>query len=268
MSQQYVLAEKKEGVGTLVLNDPAKMNALSQPLAAALAEGLEDLWYDPAVRAVVIRGAGGNFSAGGDLKGMKQRADCYRRGEEPGSDARRNLRNLNKLTALVRKMEKPVIAWMEGAVAGGGLSLAMACDFSIAEEGCKLVFAFANIGLAPDMGSSLLLTRRVGASRATELMMLGSRFSGRQAADWGIITEAVPADELQGRVTALARKLAGGPTCSYAAVKAAINRAMYRGLDDVLTAETEAQGALVRTEDHMEAVTAFMEKRKPVFQGK
>ncbi len=268
MAEPYILSEKKEGIGTLVLNDPAKVNAFSQPLATALTEALEDMWYDRSVRTVVIRGAGGNFSAGGDLKGMKQRVDCYRRGEEPPTDARRNLRNLNRITTLVRNMDKPVIAWMEGSVAGGGLSLAMACDFSIADESCKLVFAFANIGLAPDMGSSLLLTRRAGMPRATELCMLGSRFSGRQAADWGIITDAVPAAELEGRVTALARRLADGPTRSYAAVKAAINRAMCPGLDDILTAETETQGALVRTEDHMEAVTAFLEKRKPVFQGK
>jgi len=268
MAESFALVEKIEGIGTITLNDPTKMNAFSQPLASALAEALEDMWYDRMVKVIIIRGAGGNFSAGGDVKGMKERVDCCQQGVEPVSDTRKNLRNLNRITTLVRKIDKPVIAWMEGAVAGGGLSLAMACDFSFAQEACKLVFAFVNIGLAPDMGSSLLLTRRVGMPRATELFMTGSRFNGRQAADWGIITDAVPAEELEARVMKLSRKLAAGPARSYAAVKAALNRTMYQGLDDAMTAEVECQSTLVGSHDHMEAVTAFVEKRLPVFLGK
>lgn len=266
--EQLVLYEKKAGIGTIILHDPAKMNAFSQPLASALAEALEDMWYDASVRTVVIRGAGGNFSAGGDLKGMKARVDSYRQGIEPVSDVGKNMRNLSRVVQIVRRMNKPVIAWLEGAVAGGGLSLAMACDFSIADEACKFVFAFANIALAPDMGSSLFLCQRAGVPRVTELLMTGSRFTGRQAADWGIITGAVAAEALEGRVASLAKKLSEGPTRSYAAVKEAINRIAYGGLDEVLETEAITQSLLTRTEDHMEAVSAFWEKRPASFRGK
>jgi len=268
MAEALILVKKNEGIGTLILNNPANMNAFSQPLADELAAALEKMWSDRAVRVVIIRGAGGNFSAGGNIKGMKERVDCFRLGVEPETDARKNLRNLNRIVSLVRNMDKPVIAWLEGAVAGGGLSLAMACDFSIADEACKLVFAFTKIGLAPDMGSSLLMTRRVGMPRATELFMTGRPFNGRQAADWGIITDAVPAVNLQERVIDLANNLASGPLRSYAAIKSTLNRVMYQGLDDVMTAEVETQNTLIHSADHMEAVTAFIEKRLPVFQGK
>ncbi|MPM19959.1 1,2-epoxyphenylacetyl-CoA isomerase [bioreactor metagenome] len=266
--EKFVLCEKNDTVGTVTLHDPEKMNAFSQPLVAELTEALETMWYDSAIRAVIIRGSGGNFSAGGDLKGMKARVDCHRQGLEPPSDVGRNMRGLNRLVLTVRRTNKPVIAQLEGAVAGGGLGLAMACDFSIAEEGCKFVFAFSNIALAPDMGATLLLSRRVGVPKATELMMTGCRFSGRQAADWGIVTEAVPAQELEPRVLSLARKLSNGPTCSYAAVKEAINRNAYGGLEAALEAEVAVQSRLARSEDHMEAVTAFLEKRAASFQGK
>lgn len=266
--EQLVLYEKNNGIGTILLNDPAKMNAFSQPLASALTAALEDMWHDAAVRTVVIRGAGGNFSAGGDLKSMKARVDCYRRGIEPDSDVGANMRNLGRIVQIVRRMGKPVIAWLEGAVAGGGLSLAMACDFSIADETCKFVFAFTNIALAPDMGSSLFLCRRTGVPRAAELLMTGSRFTGRQAADWGVITEAVKSEDLEEKVNSLARKLSKGPTRSYAAVKEAINHVAYGSLDETLESEAIIQSSLTRSEDHMEAVTAFLEKRPAFFLGK
>jgi len=268
MADKYVLTDKREGIGTIILNDPAKMNALSRPLADALIKALEEMWYDDTVRVVIVRGSGGIFCAGGDVKGMKERVDCYRQGIKPATDPRNNLRNLNRIVTTIRKMDKPLIAWIEGVVAGGGVSLALASDFSIADESCRFAFAFANIGLAPDMGSSFLLAQKVGVPKATELFMLGSSISGCQAADWGVITEAVPRERLEERVMELAHKLAVGPSRSYAAIKASLNRVMYQGLDDIMEAEVEMQYNLTHTEDHMEAVTAFIEKRKPVFKGR
>jgi 2-(1,2-epoxy-1,2-dihydrophenyl)acetyl-CoA isomerase len=142
----------------------------------------------------------------------------------------------------------------------------MACDFSIADAEAKCAFAFSSVALAPDMGSSVLLASRVGMPKATDLMMTGRRFTGREAADWGIFTDAVPASELEERVKRLAEKLAKGPSESYAAVKNAVNRAMLRGLGEGMEAETEIQNRLFRTPDHWEAVGAFLNKRAPLYR--
>ena len=206
----------ENGVALVVLNDPAKRNALSQPMAAELNAALEALRFDPAVRVVVLRGAGGYFCAGGDVQGMKRRVDAYARGQQPETDTRANMNNLNRLVLTIRQMEKPVVSWIEGACAGGGMSLAMASDFSIAEEGCKMTCAFSGIGLAPDMGSTLMMTRRVGPARATDLFMTGRRFTAKEAEQWNIITRAVPAEELEAAVHKQVAQLAAGPTLSYA----------------------------------------------------
>ena len=255
-------------IGMILLRDPAKRNALSQPMAAQLKEALERFRFDDAIGAVVIRGAGGYFCAGGDITSMKKRVDAYARGEKGETETRTNMRNLNQIVICIREMEKPVIAWIEGACAGGGMSLALACDFSYAEENTKMNFAFAGIGLAPDMGSTLMLTKRVGPTRATDLFMTGRLFSALDAESWGIITKAVPADELEELVMKQAQKLANGPTCSYKAIKEAVNRISYPDLQLCMSIETDVQDRLTYTADHYEAVTAFLEKRKPVFTGK
>ena len=258
----------ENGVALVVLNDPAKRNALSQPMAAELNAALEALRFDPAVRVVVLRGAGGYFCAGGDVQGMKRRVDAYARGQQPETDTRANMNNLNRLVLTIRQMEKPVVSWIEGACAGGGMSLAMASDFSIAEEGCKMTCAFSGIGLAPDMGSTLMMTRRVGPARATDLFMTGRRFTAKEAEQWNIITRAVPAEELEAAVHKQATQLAAGPTLSYAEIKAAVNRILYADMYQVMAAEADCAERLTHSADHAEAVNAFLEKRRPVFQGK
>lgn len=266
--EKLVLSTFQDGIATLTLNDPAKLNALSQPMAKALYEQLEAVRYDPAVRVIILRGADGKFCAGGDVRGMKRRVDCFRDGIAPETDTRQNMWNLNRLVLSIREIKKPVIAWIEGACAGGGLSLAMACDFSIADENGKMVFAFSGIGLAPDMGSSLMALRRLSTAKATDLFMTGRRFTAREAAEWGLITQAVPADQLEDTVRRLAGKLAGGPALTYAEIKNTINRIFYTELYQTMSLEADCADRLVRSQDHAEAVNAFIEKRKPVFTGK
>ena len=142
---QLVRITVEENVATLTLNDPKKMNALSIPMAEALVSALKQVWKDPQVRVVILRGAEGKFCAGGDLTSMKQRVEAYREGREPESDTRVNMWKLNEVVLTIRDMPKPVIAWIEGAAAGGGMSLALACDFSLAEVSARMVFAFSGI---------------------------------------------------------------------------------------------------------------------------
>lgn len=265
---QFIQTEIQDHAAYITLNDPPKLNALSQPMGAELYQALEQYRFDPDVRVIVLRGAQGRFCAGGDITSMKKRVDCYANGIRPETETKINMNNFNRLILCIRSIEKPVLAWIEGACAGGGMSLAMACDFSIAEETSKMTFAFVGIGLAPDMGSTLLLTRRVGPARATDLFMTGRRFSGKEAAELGIITRAVPSEELEAVVKKQIAALAAGPTLSYAEIKAAVNRILYSDLYQCMSMEADYVDRLTHTKDHAEAVTAFLEKRKPVFQGK
>lgn len=262
MSFENVLFEKRCNVAYITLNRPEKRNPINIDTHRELRECFDICDYDDDIRAVVIRGAGGNFSAGGDISAMKARIDAGVRGTRKVCrvGAETNLRLLN--------VKKPVIAWIEGAITGAGISLALSCDFQIISESAKCAFSFVNIGFVPDSGAAYLVTRALGTVRAKELMMSGRFFSGREAADWGLFTEAVPAEELEARVEKYIKKYANGPSIAYAGIKTMINRAQYAAYADGMQTEIDAQGACERTEDYEEAVNAFLEKRKPEFKGR
>lgn len=262
MEFENIKCFKDGSVGHIVLNRPEKRNPISINTHRELRESFDLFDYDPEIRAIVIRGAGGNFSAGGDLNAMKARIDAGVRGTRKVCriGAETNLRLLN--------VKKPVIAWIEGAITGAGISLALSCDFQIISETSKCAFSFVNIGFVPDSGAAYLVTRALGTTRAKELFMSGRFFSGKQAADWGLFTEAVPAEQLEERVTQYVNKYSSGPSVAYAGIKTLINRAQYAAYADGIQAEVDAQGECELTSDYAEAVTAFLEKRKPVFTGK
>ena len=262
MDLKHVDFEVKDGIGFITMNHPEKMNAFTLEGACSLTECLDYCSDSDAVRAVVIRGANGNFCGGGDIKGMKYKVD------HDCCETRPGLRANNAVVRAALNCEKPIVAWIEGACAGGGVSLALSCDIAIAQEDSKFVFAFVNIGFVPDMGSNLLLARAIGKVKATELVMLGNRFTGRDAADWGIITKAVPTEALEAEVMNTARKLAAGPTLAYARIKKLINRVQYEHLDTIMANEGEYQQQLCKSAADAEAIRAFFEKRHPVFQGK
>lgn len=268
MEHNYILVEKQDSIATVTLNDPAKRNAFSQELSWTLADVLHDLCYDDEVRVVVISGAEGNFCGGGDVKAMKEKMDRISQGLPPAVNPYLNQEKMNTITSTIRNMPKPVIAKIQGAAAGAGVSLAMACDFSIAELGSTFLFAFVGIGLMPDMGCYSFLTQRVGITKATELFMLGKKFTGEQAAQWGIITEAVAPEQIDEKVTKLAKRLASGPSQAYAKIKSMLNQTVYPNLELSMRKEIEYQQQLNKTEDHFEAVASFLEKRAPVFKGK
>lgn len=262
MSFENVLFEKRCNVAYITLNRPEKRNPINIDTHRELRECFDICDYDDDIRAVVIRGAGGNFSAGGDISAMKARIDAGVRGTRKVCrvGAETNLRLLN--------VKKPVIAWIEGAITGAGISLALSCDFQIISESAKCAFSFVNIGFVPDSGAAYLVTRALGTVRAKELMMSGRFFSGREAADWGLFTEAVPAEELEARVEKYIKKYANGPSVAYAGIKTMINRAQYAAYADGMQTEIDAQGACELTGDYREAVNAFLEKRKPEFKGR
>ena len=246
----------------MTLNKPEKRNPLTIDTFHELHDCADLCDYDTDIRAIVIRGAGGCFSAGGDIAAMKARIDAGIRGTRQvcRAGAECNLRILN--------VKKPVIAQLEGAVTGAGLSLALSCDFQIASETAKCAFSFVNMGFIPDTGATQLVTKSIGTTRAKELFMSGRFFSGKEAADWGLFTEAIPAEQVEQRVLEYIKKYSNGPTISYANIKALINRAQFAAFSDGFQAEIEAQGECELTKDYIEAVNAFLEKRKPVFVGK
>lgn len=263
MDFQKVIFEKQNGIGFITLNDPGNRNTISGSIVDELNACLDDCSDDKSVRVIVLRGAGPAFSAGGNIQVMKKRIDEGRYEEfNPG------LRRLSVLAAKVRGIRKPVIASLHGAVAGGGLSLALLCDFRITTEDAKFIFAFVNLGLIPDCGGLLPLVRMIGAAKATELLMTARLFSGKEALEWGLVNEAVATEQLEAATLKLATKLAQGPTLAYGMIKSLIDRACYSELGMELANEAEYQVLCARTEDHREGVQAFLEKRKPAFQGR
>lgn len=251
----------RDRVAYITFDDPAHMNPINAEAMRDLIQCLEVCEKDDGVRMAVFRGAGGNFSAGGNVKGMKERMD------QGVNTTRSGIRVGGELITRVRNLRKPTLAWIEGAAAGVGLSIAMACDFSIACEDCKMTFAFINIGFIPDGGIVYLLSRAVGTTRATELLMSGRRFTGADARNWGLITDAVPREQLEETVRKYIRKYSNGPGVAYAQLKGLINSACYSELGACMQNEVQAQYICSLSEDHREAVHAFVEKRKPEFKG-
>ncbi len=248
----------------LELNRPAQLNAWNTPLGLELKAAVEVLAADDEVRAVLITGAGRAFSSGADLKDAA--AEQTPQGH-PDVYSRLTGRYHPIITG-IRSMAKPVVAAVNGAAAGIGLSLALACDLVLAGESSYFLLAFVNIGLVPDGGSSLLVPSRIGFARAAELAMLGERLPAAKALDWGLINQVHPDDQLTARAEELVARLADGPTRSYAGTKRQLNQWLYDRIDDQLEFEARIQQEMAESGDFAEGVAAFAEKRKPKFTGR
>ncbi|HET6472743.1 MAG TPA: enoyl-CoA hydratase [Pseudomonadales bacterium] len=267
-----LLCEIEAGVATITLNRPDKRNALSNELTPALRRVLLDADTDPAVRCVVITGAGRAFCSGGDVSGMGGNAspppmasDAPKRTID---DAIRNLQQGQEtLTLRLFDLSKPTIAALPGAAAGAGMSIALACDLRIAAQSAFITTAFANIGLSGDYGGSWLLTRLVGPSRAKELYYTSRRVGADEGLALGIFNEVVADDELMARTQTLAGSIASGPPIALRYMKENLNRAVGADLRSALAMEADRMVRCTRTDDHKEAVQAFMAKRKPTFRG-
>src|SRR5881628_4066223 len=224
---------------------------------------LKETEKNETVRCLVITGAGRAFSAGEDVSGLRDR---YGAGEHPslGDHLRKKY---HPIMTRLRNIEKPIIARLNGIAAGSGASLALACDIRVASEEAGLKQAFIGMGLVPDSGSSYFLTKLIGPGRALELIMTGRTVGAKEAEALGLVHKVVPTAELDTTVDQLAQQLSTGPTKALGLSKRIINRVGNLDLPDALEYEAQHQDIVGRTSDHLEAVRAFLEKRKPKFTG-
>jgi 2-(1,2-epoxy-1,2-dihydrophenyl)acetyl-CoA isomerase len=261
MTYEFVLRVADAGVLTITMNRPAVLNSCNRGMVTELRDAFNVAARDESVRAVVLTGAGRAFCAGQDL------AEAVP-SEGPVPDIADIVVGYNALVLAVRRLEKPVIAAVNGTAAGAGANLALACDIVLAAEEASFIQAFVKIGLIPDTGGTFFLPRLVGVARATALMMLGGKVPARQAKEWGMIHDVVPGAELMGKVSELARDLATQPTRALGLIKEAINNSLHNDLEEQLVLEATLQGEAGQTADYMEGVRAFQAKRSPLFQGK
>jgi 2-(1,2-epoxy-1,2-dihydrophenyl)acetyl-CoA isomerase len=262
MEEQLVLRSIDAGVLTITMNRPEVLNSCNRQMIAELRDAIGFAAANASVRAVLLTGAGRAFCAGQDL------AEAMPSDGSPAPDLGDIVKGYNALILAIRRLEKPVIAAVNGVAAGAGANIALACDVVVAAEHASFIQAFVKIGLVPDNGGTFFLPRLVGLSRATGLMMLGGKLTAQQAKDWGMIHDVVPGDSLIDAAGRLARDLATQPTRGLGLIKRALNASLSNDLDAQLALEAELQREAGRTADYHEGVRAFQEKRLPTFVGR
>jgi len=253
-----VESSRDGAVLTLTLNRPDALNAFNLGMHEALAAGLDEA-RDAEVRAVVITGAGRGFCAGQDLREFR---------EHPGSTGDMLRATYHPNVLAIRALEKPVIAAVNGPCAGAGVSLACACDLRVAAESAAFIPGFVGIGLVPDSGGTFFIHRLLGAPRAFEWMTSNRRLTAAEAHAWGLVSEVVEADAFEARAKEFAAELADQPTRAVGMTKRLFDHADTATLDEQLEYEAQLQAAAAASEDFREGVTAFVEKRAPVFRGR
>ena len=261
-AEQTIAVTHADGVSTITLNRPDKLNSFNADMHAALRTALTDIRKEGKTRALVLTGAGRGFCAGQDLGDRKVGEN------DPAPDLGETLDTLyNPLIRTLRALEFPVIAAVNGVAAGAGCNLALACDLVIAKRSAKFIQAFCKIGLVPDSGGTWFLPRLVGRQRAMGMAMLGEPVTAETAESWGLIWKCVDDEALGPTVEALASHLARQPTRGLAYIKQALNQSADHSLDLQLDLERDFQRIAGRTQDYREGVRAFIEKRPPIFNG-
>ncbi|MBT9507929.1 enoyl-CoA hydratase [Rhodoferax sp.] len=263
-----LLATLEAGVLTLTLNRPEARNAMSRAMNQALQQQLAKAEFDPAVKCIVLTGAGKGFCAGGDVKGMAAAGDGTV-GALTIDEAIHLQRSNQRATAgKLFKMPKPTLAALPGPAAGAGLSLALACDMRVMASSAIMTTAFARVGFAGDYGGTYFLTQLVGSAKARELYFLSERVGAEEALRLGLTNWVCAPEDLLAKTREIALRLANGPTVAYRYMKENLNRAMAGEVDDCLDLEATHHIHCGQTEDHREAAQAFVEKREPVFKGR
>jgi 2-(1,2-epoxy-1,2-dihydrophenyl)acetyl-CoA isomerase len=262
-ANEMVLQSLDAGLLTITMNRPDRRNALNPDMTRGLVEAARRATDDHEVRAVLLKGAGGTFCVGGDVKSMADGS----RAPLPFEARMANLRRGMEVSRILHEMPKPVVAQLDGAAAGAGLSIALACDLRVASASVKITTAFAKVGLSGDYGGTYFLTHLLGSAKARELYLTSPVLTGQEAHALGIVTKVVPDAEVDAAAHELAMSLAQGPSVTLGYIKKNINNAEHMSLEQCFDAEAMHHSRSGETADHKEAAKAFVEKRKPAFSG-
>lgn len=254
-----LLFTRADGIARLRINRPQQLNTIDAMLAQAFVAACREIAADPSVRVVVVSGEGRGFGAGGDLSAMKI-------GGEAAAAAL--IEPMHEAVKILVALDAPVLASLHGIVAGGSLSLALACDLAIAADNTKFNLAYINIGTSSDLSSSWHLPRAVGLRKALEIALLSETFDAAEALRLGLVNRVVAADRLAGETEILAKRLAAGPTLALGRMKRLMRASLQNDLATQLDLESTEFRASTRTHDFNEALTAFFDKRKPLFEGR
>jgi 2-(1,2-epoxy-1,2-dihydrophenyl)acetyl-CoA isomerase len=261
MQFQTLLFDIRDNVAHITLNRPEAANAINLELAKDLMHALMKCDEDPLIRAVLIKGAGPMFCAGGDVKRFAEK------GENLPYYLKQITAHLHVAMSYLVRMDPPVVAAVHGSAAGAGMSLACACDMTLAADSARFTMAYTRVGLTPDGGATYTLTRVVGIKRTLELALTNRLLSAEEALNWGIVTRVLPEKDLIKEATALAGRLAVGPTKAFGSTKRLLQSGLTESFEGQMKNESRSISEIARTADGREGVRAFMEKRKPKFKG-
>lgn len=259
MVESNVIVKYSASIATIVLNRPKAMNALDRILVDELTDTLESLQANKDIRCIILTGMGKAFCAGGDLGHLSTLSDPIY--------FREFVADVGRLAFTIMKMEKPVIAMVNGVAAGAGFNLALACDLIICAQSARFAQSFSKVGLIPDCGGLFLLPRIVGPHKAKELMFTADLIDATTALNLGLVNRVVENDKLEAEVTQLAHKLAAAPPIALGFTKKIINHSFEFDIETILEREADLQTVCMETQDYREGVAAFNEKRQPVFKG-
>jgi 2-(1,2-epoxy-1,2-dihydrophenyl)acetyl-CoA isomerase len=257
-----LLVERSDGLVTVTFNRPAKKNAINAEIWNALDDVVTEVQHDPADRALLLTGAGGNFSAGADLGGSPSGTGLTGRPLQP---IVHEMRAAGEIIHRLQRLPKPTIAAVDGVAVGVALGLALACDLIVASDRARFAEVFVKRGLALDGGTSWSLPRQIGLRRAKQMAYFGDFVDARQAAEWGLVNEVVPAEDLAGTAAAWGRRLATGPTTALSLIKRLLDA--EGSFEQAVEDEARAQHIAYTTEDMKEGILSFLERRDPKFTG-
>lgn len=258
-----VIYEKQDGIATISMNRPERLNAFGGSMLEEMAEAVVDARDDDSMRVIVITGKGRAFSAGGDVGSLGPQS-----GSSTAFDQRRWLVSTQTFVSLFRSVEKPIIAAVNGAAVGGGCDVALACDIRIASDRARFGEVFAKVGLFPGTGGCYMLPRIVGTAKALELIWSGDIIDAAEAERLGLVTKVVPDERLMEETREFAQRFVNGPPLAMALAKAAVYRGLDMSVHDALSYAATAESITLTSEDHKEGSRAFFEKRAPVFRGR